>query len=90
MDVAIIAAWDRPPVPPDHVRLHPLLIDPMVVVLPDDHELARDGSASAIDLGRLRDEAWVTIRAGHAARAQFDRAAPRRGSCPGCVRDRIL
>ncbi|GAB4058248.1 LysR family transcriptional regulator [Catellatospora paridis] len=82
MDVAVVAAWDRPPVPPDHVRLHPLLIDPMVVVLPDDHELARDASASAIDLGRLRDEAWVTIRAGHAARAQFDRAAAAAGFVP--------
>ncbi|WP_144120170.1 LysR family transcriptional regulator [Catellatospora sichuanensis] len=82
MDVAVVASWDQPPVPPDHVRLHPLLTDPMVVVLPDDHELARDAAQSAIDLGRLRDEAWVTIRAGHAARSQFDRAAARAGFVP--------
>ncbi|MEV0459311.1 LysR family transcriptional regulator [Catellatospora methionotrophica] len=82
MDVAVIAAWDQPPVPPGHVRLHPLLIDPMVAVLPDDHPLARDTAGSAIDLGSLRDEAWVTIRAGHAARAQFDRAAAAAGFVP--------
>ncbi|MEU7825717.1 LysR family transcriptional regulator [Catellatospora sp. NPDC049133] len=81
LDVAVIAAWDRPPVPPEHVRLHPLLTDPMVIVLPDDHALARETDA-AIELGGLRDEAWVTIRAGHAARAQFDRAAAAAGFTP--------
>ncbi|MEV0719193.1 LysR substrate-binding domain-containing protein [Asanoa sp. NPDC050611] len=40
LDLAVIAAWDQPPAPPEHVRLHPLLTDPMVVVLPDDHPLA--------------------------------------------------
>ncbi|HEY2793824.1 MAG TPA: LysR substrate-binding domain-containing protein, partial [Micromonosporaceae bacterium] len=74
VDVAVIAVWHGRPTGPDHVAIHPLLTDPMVVVLPDDHPLAADAPAP-IRLGDLRDAAWVTIRAGHAARAQFDRAA---------------
>lgn len=82
LDVAVIASWDRLPSPAEHVELHPLLTDPLVVVLPDDHPLGREPAASAIELDRLRDEAWVTIRAGHAARAQFDRAAAAAGFVP--------
>jgi DNA-binding transcriptional LysR family regulator len=33
-------------------------------------------------LADLRDEAWVTIQAGHAAREQFDRAAQAAGFTP--------
>jgi DNA-binding transcriptional LysR family regulator len=80
LDLAVIAAWDQPPVPPEHVTLHPLLADPMVVVLPDDHPLGSAGGR--LDLARLRDEAWVTIIAGHAARAQFDRATVAAGFTP--------
>ncbi|HEV7710889.1 MAG TPA: LysR substrate-binding domain-containing protein, partial [Asanoa sp.] len=41
------------------------------------------GSAGGrLDLARLRDEAWVTIIAGHAARAQFDRATAAAGFTP--------
>lgn len=82
LDVAVIASWDQPPTPPDHVELHPLLTDPLVVVLPDDHPLGRETSESAIGLDQLRDDAWVAIRAGHAARAQFDRAAAAAGFVP--------
>ncbi|WP_446214206.1 LysR family transcriptional regulator [Micromonospora sp. IBSANI012] len=83
LDVAVIAAWDAPPVPPPHVRAHPLLTDPMVVVLPDDHRLAAHHPTDApLRLEQLRDEAWVTIRAGHAARAQFDRASAAAGFTP--------
>jgi DNA-binding transcriptional LysR family regulator len=60
------------------VVLHPLLTDPMVVVLPDDHPLSA-GAPAPVRLGELRDEAWVTIRAGHAARAQFDQATAAAG-----------
>lgn len=80
LDLAVIAAWDTPPTPLDGVRLHPLLTDPMVVVLPDDHPLAdRPGP---IRLRRLSGQAWVTILAGHAARAQFDQAAAAAGFTP--------
>ena len=55
----------------------------MVVVLPDDHPLVADPSAeAALRLDQLRVEAWVTILAGHAARAQFDRAAAAAGFTP--------
>ncbi|GAA1862098.1 LysR substrate-binding domain-containing protein [Asanoa iriomotensis] len=80
LDLAVIAAWDRPPAPPEHVRLHPLLTDPMVVVLPDDHPLA--AGTGPLRLAELRDAAWVTIIAGHAARAQFDRATGAAGFTP--------
>ncbi|TYB40444.1 LysR family transcriptional regulator [Micromonospora sp. AP08] len=83
LDLAVIAAWDEPPVPPEHVRAHPLLTDPMVVVLPDDHPLAlAHPPGEALRLDQLGDEAWVTILAGHAARAQFDRAAATAGFIP--------
>lgn len=81
LDVAIIASWDKSPVPPDHVQLHLLLTDPMVVVLADDHPLAAR-ERQPIGLEQLRDESWVAIRAGHAARAQFDRAAAAAGFVP--------
>ncbi|MFI7543427.1 LysR family transcriptional regulator, partial [Actinoplanes sp. NPDC049599] len=37
LDMAVIASWDTPITPPGPVTVHPLLRDPMVVVLPDDH-----------------------------------------------------
>ena len=80
LDLAVIATWDTPPVVPERVALHPLLTDPMVVVLPDDHRLARN--PAPLRLGELRDEAWVTILAGHAARAQFDRTTGAAGFTP--------
>ena len=49
----------------------------MVVVLPDDHRLAR--RPGPLRLEELGPEAWVTIRAGHAAREQFDRACAAAG-----------
>ncbi len=47
------------------------------------HPLVTDHAGTpAVRLQHLRDEAWVTIRAGHAARAQFDRAAATAGFTP--------
>jgi DNA-binding transcriptional LysR family regulator len=83
LDLAIVASWGAPLAPPPHLRAHPLLLDPMVVVLPDDHPLAADRSPdSALRLGQLRDEAWVSILAGHAAREQFHAAAREAGFTP--------
>jgi molybdate transport repressor ModE-like protein len=83
LDLTLIASWDAPPTAPEHVRIRRLLDDPMVLVLPDDHPLAtQQQHQAAIPLGHLRDEAWVTIRAGHAARAQFDHAAATAGFTP--------
>ena len=79
LDLAVIASWGAPPDPPPHIAVHSLLLDPMVVVLPDDHPLVTD---EPLRLEDLRDESWVTILAGHAAREQFDRAAETAGFTP--------
>ena len=55
----------------------------MVVVLPDDHPLAMEKPCGAeLQLAELRNEAWVTLVSGHAAREQFDLAAARFGVKP--------
>ncbi|MEV0645819.1 LysR family transcriptional regulator [Phytomonospora sp. NPDC050363] len=83
LDMAVIASWGTPLVPPDQVAVHRLLVDPMVVVLPDDHPLAAARSAgAALHLDELRDESWVTILAGYAARRHFDKAAAEAGFTP--------
>ncbi|RSM72235.1 hypothetical protein DMB66_06495 [Actinoplanes sp. ATCC 53533] len=90
LDMAVIASWDTPITPPDLVTVHPLLRDPMVVVLPDDHPTLAGPTlagpavteTAAVGLEQFRDEAWVTILAGHAARAQFDRVTAAAGFAP--------
>ncbi|MET7488544.1 LysR family transcriptional regulator [Streptomyces sp. NPDC005538] len=83
LDLAVIASWDRLPDPPPRVTVETLLLDPMVVVLPDDHPLAaRHPVGAPIRLEELRDESWVTILAGHAAREQFDRGVADAGFTP--------
>lgn len=77
LDLAVVAAWDSPPELPPGVEIHRLLKDPMVLVLPDDHALAN--RRRRLRLEELRDEAWVVIRAGTAARLQFDRATEAAG-----------
>ncbi|NDU71822.1 LysR family transcriptional regulator [Actinomadura sp. DSM 109109] len=83
LDLVIVASWDAPLAPPAHLRTHPLLLDPMVVVLPDDHPLAtRHPADTELQLNQLRDETWVSILAGHAAREQFHAAAREAGFTP--------
>ncbi|MFI5490949.1 LysR family transcriptional regulator [Actinoplanes sp. NPDC051859] len=83
LDMAVLAAWDEPLAGTERVAVHRLMRDPMVLVLPDDHALAAAVPAgAALGLDRLGAESWVTIRAGHAARAQFDRAAAAAGFAP--------
>ncbi|SDM45809.1 LysR family transcriptional regulator [Allokutzneria albata] len=79
LDLAVIASWGAPPEPPPHIAVHSLMLDPLVVVLPDDHPLVTD---RPLRLEDLRHESWVTILAGHAAREQFDRAALAAGFTP--------
>jgi hypothetical protein len=80
---AIVASWGTPLAPPPHVRAHSLLLDPMVVVLPDDHPLATGQPADTeLQLEQLRDESWVSILVGHAAREQFHDAAREAGFTP--------
>ncbi|GAA3774761.1 LysR family transcriptional regulator [Streptomyces coacervatus] len=83
LDLAVVASWSDSFVFPPQVAAHPLLRDPLVLVLPADHPLAAGPSpAAALRLEQLRNEAWVTIVAGHAAREQFDRAAKEAGFTP--------
>lgn len=82
LDMAVVATWGRRLNPPDQISVHKLLVDPMVVVLPDDHPLASRPPGEPLRLSELRDEAWVTIIAGHAARSHFDRAAAAAGFTP--------
>lgn len=83
LDVAVIATWGTPFTPPPRVSVHPLLLDPMVVVLPDDHPLvAGRPPGSGLRLEQLRDESWVAIRAGHPARDQFERVTNAAGFSP--------
>lgn len=83
LDVAVIASWALPPEPLPNVAVHTLLRDPMVIVLPDDHPLVTGSPAGTpLRLEQLRDESWVTILAGHAAREQLDRAAGGAGFTP--------
>jgi len=81
LDLAVLASWDSPPAADPRVGTHHLLRDPLVVVLPDDHRLA-ESTARPLRLGQLRDETWVLIHAGHAARQQFDHAAAEAGFTP--------
>jgi DNA-binding transcriptional LysR family regulator len=81
LDLAVVATWDDVPEPPASVRLHQLMRDPMVLVIPDDHPLASRRS-QRVGLRDLRDESWVVIRAGHEARRQLDRAAHAAGFAP--------
>jgi DNA-binding transcriptional LysR family regulator len=81
LDLAVFATYGAPlPIRPEVSTTH-LLTDPMVIVLPDDHPLARSGTGP-LRLAQLCDETWVLIRAGHVARAQFDRAAQEAGFTP--------
>lgn len=81
LDVAVVSSYDRLPAVPPTVRAHPLLTDPMVLCLPDDHPLLRR-ARGGLRLRRLAAEPWILIVAGHAARRQFDRAAAGAGFAP--------
>jgi DNA-binding transcriptional LysR family regulator len=77
LDLAVLASWDAPPVPPRDLELRILLEDPMVVVFADDHPLA--GAVGPVSLKNLADESWVVIRGGTDARQQFDRVTREAG-----------
>ncbi|ASQ93427.1 LysR family transcriptional regulator [Streptomyces sp. 11-1-2] len=83
LDLAVVASWGASAASPPQVRAHRLLHDPMVVVLPDNHRLVTGSSpGNPLRLEQLRDESWVAIMAGHAAREQLDRAAGEAGFSP--------
>jgi DNA-binding transcriptional LysR family regulator len=80
LDLAVLASWDVLPRVPPGLVLTSLLEDPLVVAFADDHRLA--ASARPVALASLRDEAWVVIRGGSAAREQFDRLTAEAGFEP--------
>lgn len=82
LDLAVIAAWSAPPVPPPGVTVHPLMLDPLVVVMPDDHPLAGRPADVPLQLAEFAEDSWVAILAGHSAREQFDRACAQAGFAP--------
>lgn len=71
IDLAVLAVWDDPLVPRDGVEVTHLMDDPMVVVFPSDHRLAREPGPVA--MSSLAEESWVVIHNASAARSQFDR-----------------
>lgn len=86
LDVAVIATWGTPFTPPPQVSVHPLLVDPMVVVLPDDHPLVSGRSpGAALRLEQLRDESWVAIQVEAIPPATSSTGSrPPRASVPKC------
>ncbi|MFE9201301.1 LysR substrate-binding domain-containing protein [Micromonospora sp. NPDC007230] len=69
--------------PPPTVRAHRLQTDPLALSLPDDHPLIRrQRKPSGLRLEQLRDQPWIVIIAGRAARQQFDQAAAEAGFTP--------
>ncbi len=80
LDIAVVANYGDVFTLPTELTIHPLLEDPIVICLPDDHPLARaTKSDQSIRLTQLRDQNWIAIIAGQPARTQFDHAAGRAG-----------
>ena len=75
LDLAVVGTYDEQvPELPGWLTATRLLTDPMVVCLPEEHRLARKG-VERVRLAQLRGEPWVAIKAGEAAREQFDRVS---------------
>ncbi len=75
LDLGVVGTYDEQvPELPGWLTATRLLTDPMVVCLPEEHRLARRG-VERVRLAQLRGEPWVAIKAGEAAREQFDRVS---------------
>lgn len=71
VDVAIVDDWaGRLAAGQPALQFHPLLTDPLVLVLPRGHWAA--GERDPIALHRLRDEQWLATPAGEASRRAMD------------------
>ena len=75
LDFALTASYGQPQVVGDGVRLEHLLTDPLRVVVPDDHPLAKGAQGRPIRLEALQADAWVCGIAGRPARTQLEAAA---------------
>lgn len=90
LDVALTATYVDQPAN-DRVVAHHMLSDPIMVVLPDDHVLARAGAharsgsdspAVPVDLAELADEDWASGPPGRPSRVQLENAAAEHGFLP--------
>jgi DNA-binding transcriptional LysR family regulator len=79
LDVALSATYGAQPYRSDRVSVHHLLRDPIVVVMPDDHQLAQGTDGNPVDLADLAAEAWASGPLGRPSRAQLDDAAAHAG-----------
>jgi molybdate transport repressor ModE-like protein len=83
LDIAVISAFDEAAPIPRELAAHYLLDDPLVLVLPVEHPVARDTAPDElVHLSSLHQDAWIAILAGGAARRQFDRVAEQSGITP--------
>ncbi|MFJ8925024.1 LysR family transcriptional regulator [Streptomyces sp. NPDC102364] len=83
LDVAVAAQWGPSFTAPAGVTVHPLLVDPMVVVLPDDHPLAVERPpGTTLTLRELRDASWVAISSGQGPREQLELLTAKAGFAP--------
>lgn len=78
-DVAVVAEYAEP-LFADVVQLHRLIRDPLMVAVPDDHQLA--GSSGPATLAALAQEDWVSGEPGRRHRTQLDALAREAGFEP--------
>ncbi|PKW16591.1 LysR family transcriptional regulator [Saccharopolyspora spinosa] len=79
LDVAITASYGQPLAIESNVRLEHLCVDPIYVVLPDDHRLASRSSDEAVEISELGEDVWACGVAGRPARTQLEVAAAQFG-----------
>jgi molybdate transport repressor ModE-like protein len=83
LDVAVIAHYEPPLSAPSGIRVKELIADPLAVCLPDDHPLVTAHTQTrGLRLEQLRNEDWIVITVGGAARQTFDDAAAAEGFVP--------
>lgn len=80
VDVAVVADYGGLDIPPGLRRLA-LGTEPMVLLVPDDHPVARAAEAP-VDLSRLADADWVSGAPGRRHRVHQDEVAARFGFAP--------
>jgi molybdate transport repressor ModE-like protein len=81
LDIALTATYVNQPTN-DRLVAHSLLSDPILVVLPDDHKLARADTSFPVDLAELAAEDWVSGPLGRPSRVQLENAAAEHGFLP--------
>jgi DNA-binding transcriptional LysR family regulator len=79
LDVAVTASYGQKLTCEADVRLEHLHTDPIYVVLPDDHRLARGPDDEAVPISELVRDAWACGVAGRPARNQVEAAAAQFG-----------